>query len=209
MTANDASDHNYRGEYDNLVRFASYFCQIDLVRSLSPRSVLEVGIGSRTVSNYLRQQGFEVTTCDIDASRQPDHVADVRSLPFADGSYDLVMACEVLEHIPWQDVDAATAQLARVSRRHVLISLPYLSLYFEAALRFPLARAVSKTRVWDICLRLPWFFRRCSPSHCWEIGMKGYPLRKVRTLLRRHLNIRREVRPVLNPKQHFFVLEKP
>ncbi len=200
-------DTFYSG-YDNAIRFSSYYHQIELVRRLSPARILEVGIGNKTVSNYLRQQGIDVTTCDYDGSLGPDHVADIRNLPFEDGEFDLVMACEILEHLPWDDLPVALEQLARVTSRYALISLPYLSVYFEMVLRFPMLGRILKSRCLDICIRLPFLFRKCSKSHHWEIGMRGYPIGRIRKALRTKFRIVREVRPMLNPKQHFFVLEK-
>ena len=47
--------HYFRKKYDNLNRFISYFYQVDLVRSVDPETVLEVGKGNATVSEYLKE----------------------------------------------------------------------------------------------------------------------------------------------------------
>jgi ubiquinone/menaquinone biosynthesis C-methylase UbiE len=44
------------------------------------------------------------------------------ALPFRTGAADLVLAIEVLEHV--DDPAAALVELARVARRHVLLSVP-------------------------------------------------------------------------------------
>ncbi len=51
-------------------------------------------------------------------------LADATRLPFADGAFDVVVASEVLEHIP--DDAAAVAEIARVVRRRgrVAVSVP-------------------------------------------------------------------------------------
>jgi ubiquinone/menaquinone biosynthesis C-methylase UbiE len=46
----------------------------------------------------------------------------VYALPFASGSFDLVLCCEVLEHV--DQPHAALAELARVSGNRVLLSVP-------------------------------------------------------------------------------------
>lgn len=59
-----------------------------------------------------RLDGFET----IDCIKRPgiDHVADARSLPFPDGSFGLVHASHVIEHIPWHDGSALLAEWVRI-----------------------------------------------------------------------------------------------
>ena len=56
----------------------------------------------RTLSDNARRLGLEVATAEADAER----------LPFADGSFDLVLGHAVLHHIP--DLDRAFGEFARV-----------------------------------------------------------------------------------------------
>ncbi|MBN1816682.1 MAG: class I SAM-dependent methyltransferase [Sedimentisphaerales bacterium] len=195
-------------DYDNPVRFMSYYCQIDQVRRMGLRNVLEIGIGNKTVSNYLRQQGYGLTTCDLDPALKPDIVGDIRALPLEANCFDLVMACEILEHLPWEDVPKALRELHRVSRKNVLLSIPYLSAYLEIVLRCPgIKKLVGKSYL-DCCIRLPFPFLKPSKSHFWEMGMRGHSLKAVRHLLQQYFSIVRETRPILHPKQFYFVLEK-
>ena len=61
-------------------------------------------------------------------------VADAEALPFADGEFGLVAAIELLEHV--EDPARALAELARVARSHLLVSVP----------REPLWRALNVAR---------------------------------------------------------------
>ncbi len=203
-------EHYYKG-YDSIDRFISYFYQVDLVKSLEVNSLLEIGVGNKTVTNYLREYGYTLTTCDIDPELATDYVADVRSLPFADNCFDAVMAYEVLEHIPWEEVPAALKELHRVSKRYVLLSIPYSCAAFELTVYFPLIkRLLNKPFVDLIFLRLPYFFRemKFDGEHYWEMGKKGFSLSAVRNLFRKRFTIHKEVRPTLKPIHYFFVLEK-
>lgn len=51
-------------------------------------------------------------------------VADIRALPFPDDYVDTVMVCEVLEHIPWDDVPKTLREARRVAKQKVLITVP-------------------------------------------------------------------------------------
>lgn len=50
--------------------------------------------------------------------------ADIRNLPFPDSYADTVMACDVLEHLPWDDVSKALREARRVAKQRVLITIP-------------------------------------------------------------------------------------
>jgi SAM-dependent methyltransferase len=49
-------------------------------------------------------------------------VEDATALSFEDDSFDMACATEVLEHVP--DPEATLAEMARVARRHLLVSVP-------------------------------------------------------------------------------------
>lgn len=86
-----------------------------------PRRVLEVGGGQGELAERMQQElGAEVTFLDqsarmveLAAARGLDaRVGDVQELPFADGSFDTVVAAWMLYHVA--DVDRALAEIARV-----------------------------------------------------------------------------------------------
>lgn len=52
-------------------------------------------------------------------------VADVERLPFIDGSFDYVICCETLEHVP--DPIATLRELVRVCRRRIHLTIPWLA----------------------------------------------------------------------------------
>jgi hypothetical protein len=197
--------------YDTIDRFISYFYQVDLVKSLNVSSLLEIGVGNKTVTNCLREYGYTLTTCDIDPALGVDYVADIRSLPFADNAFDAVLVYEVLEHLPWGEIPAALRELNRVSKKHVLVSVPYSCAAFEITVYFPLIkRLLNKSFIDLFFLRLPYFFRRqkFDGEHYWEMGKKGYSIQAVRNVLKQHFIIQKEVRPILKPIQYFFILQK-
>lgn len=51
--------------------------------------------------------------------------ADAKELPFRDDSFDLVLACEILEHLPRGDGPYFLNELERVARGTVIVTTPH------------------------------------------------------------------------------------
>lgn len=220
QTVAEYSRHTASRAYLSLERAVSYHYQMELTldalewRDDECQRVLEVG-GSNNVlkanlANYFRANhlAHEVVSCDVDPSSSPDVVADVRELPFEDGSFDVAVCCEVLEHIPFKDVPAALRELKRVTGGHVVITTPHTSLYVSLVARS------SRTRVKSILLNIlePSFlaFKRgpTAWSHQWEIGYRGHQLAVVRSMMSEAgFTIERDFRNPLFPVHHFFFLK--
>jgi SAM-dependent methyltransferase len=101
--------------------------------SLEPAVVVEIGCGEGHVTARLGQRfpGASLVGLDLPddqlraqwaAVQIPMMFGDVNSLPFADQSIDLVVALEVLEHVPAPA--RALAELARVCRGSAILSVP-------------------------------------------------------------------------------------
>jgi ubiquinone/menaquinone biosynthesis C-methylase UbiE len=107
-------------DYADIKQFISWFYQINTVQKLNGSKMLEVGVGNKILSNYLKQQGLHVTTADFDKNLHPDYVCDVRKLPFNSNSFDVVCGFEILEHIPFSDFQIALKELKRVTKKYGL-----------------------------------------------------------------------------------------
>ena len=94
---------------------------------LAEAAALDAGAGTGTAGDALRARGARV----VGADREPDMVAhgarpavvaDVTALPFRDGTFDLVVAAFVVNHLP--DPVAGLAELRRTTRAggQVLVS---------------------------------------------------------------------------------------
>jgi len=168
--------------------------------------VLEVGVGNGFVSRYLREQGIAVTTVDLDASLQPDVIADITNMPFPDASYDTVTAYEILEHMPYEKSLDGLRELRRVSSRHVILSLPDATHAFRFALTIPRMGYVQKV------VSVPTLLPKLKPyakSHAWEIGIKGYGrLKIVSDISNAGFHVVRSYRLYENPYHQFLVLRK-
>lgn len=99
-----------------------------------PTSVLEVGVGEGEVSSRLRSRyrgasivGVDLPDPDLAADWRERGLAglfaDIGALPFPAGAFDLILAIEVLEHVP--DPPKALAELARLGRGHLVLSVPH------------------------------------------------------------------------------------
>lgn len=169
---------HYSGKaYRSLERWSSYWHQLELVRSASPQTVLEVGVGEGVVARELKATGVAVTTLDIATDLHPDIVGSVTAIPTQDRSYDLVLAAEILEHIAFKDVPQALRELARVARRHVVISIPHPGYVFSLSFKLPLLPKI------DLLVQLPFFWKEhvFNGEHYWELGKKGYPVSRFTT----------------------------
>lgn len=202
---------HYKGKkYNSLERFISYSYQISLIEELHPKKVLEVGPGSFVVSSLLSNMGYDVRTVDFDEKVGADVVADIRRLPFGDGEFDLSMACQVLEHIPFEDFEKGLGELGRVSSRYVIISLPRRHTGLNVVLKVPFIQTLFKKHFFDFSILFPVKFPGFheSDQHYWEIDFWQVSLRDVRKKIKNHFTILKEFSPPLNKYHRFYVLEK-
>ena len=81
--------------------------------------ILDVATGGGHVARRLRDEGCEVVTVDSSPGMRPDVVSRAEHLPFADGSFDVVVSRIAPHH--FEDVRAAIAEMARVSNRLVVV----------------------------------------------------------------------------------------
>lgn len=115
---------------DQLARFAPV---MRMIEAAPGTRLLDVGSGSQGVARYAAPR-WRITACDIDfsdygstaaSSDRAERVAgSVLQLPFPDGSFDVVVALDLIEHIGPADRPRALSELARVGRRRVIVGCP-------------------------------------------------------------------------------------
>lgn len=94
-------------------------------------SLLDVGCGDGRITNRFadrvpRVVGVDASEAALAFVDAENHRSPVDRLDFPDRSFDLVSCLEVVEHLPDGVFEACLAELARVTRRYVLISVPLL-----------------------------------------------------------------------------------
>jgi len=204
--------HNYyaKPKYGTPERFLSYQKQMTAIRDTGARSVLLIGVGDGLVPFYLKEVlGLEVTTLDIDPELNPDVVGDVKAMPVDDGSYDVVAAFEVLEHLPFEEFGTCLSEMARVSKKHAFVSIPFRSTSFDLVFKFPGIRTVLRRDYVRLRLSFPVKFPgfAASTQHYWEIS-RGFSKRKVHQVVREYFNLVRSEHVLFHAYGYFMTLQK-
>lgn len=157
-------------------------------------TALDVATGGGHVARRLREAGLEVVSCDPAPGMGPDVVCRAEDLPFAEGSFDVVVSRRAAHH--FDDVRAAVAEMARVARRLVLVEdVLYDGEDAEEAhrIRDPShARAYSEAEWRDLFAAagldveaVELFLERAIPYEPWleRVGCRGEDAERVRELL--------------------------
>lgn len=176
MRAQVGHDHYFNKCYDSKERFMSYWHQINEIIRLNPKRTPEIGIGNGFISKYLKERGINIMTLDIDRKLNPDVIGSVLQMPFGNDSFDAIACYEVLEHLPYSNFSAALAEIFRVSKSHVILSLPDINRAYRFNVQIP---KICEIRKLIPLPRLRRPIHNFDGEHYWEIGKSGYPLSRI------------------------------
>lgn len=116
---------------NQLVRYAGV---MPLIAELGGGRLLDVGSGSASIAPRLGP-GWEVTaldrsfddygTADGPAETRAERVVgDARALPFDDRAFDVLLALDVMEHIPAGHRRQVLSEIGRVAARRAIVACP-------------------------------------------------------------------------------------
>ncbi|MDX6424953.1 MAG: hypothetical protein QOD52_358 [Gaiellaceae bacterium] len=92
---------------------------VELCNAHAGVKALDVATGGGHVARRLREEGAEVVTLDPSPGMRADVVAPAEDIPFADGSFDVVVSRIAAHH--FDDLGKAIGEMARVSNRVVVV----------------------------------------------------------------------------------------
>lgn len=208
----------------------SHFMQIYLTIKLKAKDVLEIGVLRKIVTSILSQY-CNLTTIDFKEEFNPDLVIDITDSKQLDSltndNYDLILLCEVLEHVPYEKVDKILEILKKKTRKYIIISVPNQSLYVNLTFFNSSNSGILKKlkdyfnlffiKIGKLISRLEYNVRKKHRKykfvsslfpHLWELGVDKYSVNSFKKLLEKHFIIIKEERLKHHSFHHFFVLKK-
>ncbi|MEW6616660.1 MAG: class I SAM-dependent methyltransferase [Thermodesulfobacteriota bacterium] len=197
--------------YDYEGRFGSYWYQLqEIIKITKDGIVLEIGPGSNFLRDYLTKRKIKVETLDISSSSNPKYIGSVTAIPCESNKYDCVVGFEVMEHLPFTEFRIGLQEMARVSKKWVLFSVPDVRWFLSVDVRLfsidkSFRRILSFPRLRNRRLLPP-----IGPKdHHWEIGRLGMHLSKIASeIANTGLVVEKHYRIPSNPIHHMFILKK-
>jgi len=185
-----AKTHYSFQEYSSERKYLNYFQQVknalNIIVQNQAKKILIAGKGDGVVPKILEAHsnlhalGLTIHTFDFARDLAPDYLGDLREIDkIVPNNYDLILCCQVLEHLPFDSAMTALSAMGRVAR-YLIISLPYKALTFSASIKVPVLPEFT------LCLRVPMPKRgseMVDERHYWELGATLSPV-KYAALLR-------------------------
>lgn len=136
-------------------------------------TVAEIGVGTRFTYNYLKTKGIKIQSIDIDAQKKPDVVLNIVECNPADLKFDVVLAFNIFEHIPYKEFLEVIRKLHTAGVRKIFIGLPRnKKIIFELYLRLG--------RFWKYNIMITIKKKKITAkNHHWELDYKIYDDSKI------------------------------
>ena len=143
-------------------------------------SMLEVGCGDGRVSSRIGRKvrliGLDIASAKISAYPGSKLIGDIANLPIKTNKFDIVLGCEVIEHINNRNLSFALQEMERVTNRYILVTVPFKE---------------TLPAQWCKCSNCSYVY------HAWG-HLRGFDLNSVRSLF---VNLRLVETRFLGPKE--------
>lgn len=183
-------------------RLSSIGWQFKLAMQTKCEFFLNIGSGSGILEHLLRLNSKRVITIDIDLGLKPSILAGFPDLPMQDHCIEVVMAFQVLEHLPISMFPSCIGEMARIARKYLIVSLPdQTHLSTDNSIQKRLLR------------RLPFYKEKHIPipldiEHFWEIGWNQIsPQDIIQIAQQNKVTLIDHFRNKYMPYHHFFLFE--
>jgi hypothetical protein len=155
--------------YFSMPQLCSFAHQLHHIWMMKPENVLEIGIGNGFVPSFLKNAKIPVTTADINPNLNPDICAPLNELHkhLDNNRFDLVVCCEVLEHMPLSDLDENLYYLHEFGDR-LFMTLPNINR--TAGIGGLAFIPKLGSRKIDININIPYKHDLTNSPHFWEVG---------------------------------------
>lgn len=197
--------------YINLRRWNSYYYQINEIIKTNANSILLIGIGDGIVSDILRKLGKDVTTFDFDESLNPDIVGDITKIDsIVRKKYDLVVCCQVLEHIPFELFSSTIGKISNITNDKFILSLPNNNIWFKLKFKLPKIKEKNMKFHMRVFWKRKWDIKTDgNGEHYWEVdALKSTKLKNINKILREKFDIYDSFIPFNNTYHIFWVLKR-
>jgi hypothetical protein len=163
--------------YSSERRYLSYYHQIKnimhFVEQKKATKILIAGKGDGVVQkileayNELYDLHLVVKTFDFAEDLHPDILGDLLDIgKLVSEQYDIIVCCQVLEHLPFDESVQVLAQMREISK-YVIMSVPYNTITLRGTLKVPLLKE------FEFCMKIPiWRDKKgmVDSRHYWELG---------------------------------------
>ena len=196
--------------YADNSRFNSYYYQVREALKCHGKNILYIGIGDGIVIDILKKYGKNVDTFDFAKDLNPNIYGSIEDIDkLLTKKYDIIICCQVLEHIPYNMVEDILIKLSKCYKEKIILSLPNCNFWikFELTLpklphirfKIPIKRFI-RYRKWDINIY-------GNGEHYYELDAKGYETKKFIKLLKKYYHLNNFFVPYENTYHTFFILD--
>ena len=198
-------------EYVNLKRWNSYYYQIYEIMHSKYDDILIIGNGDGIVANLLKMFNKKITILDFDENLKPDIVGSVTDIDkLLKKKYDIIVCCQVLEHIPFENFEPVIELFSRYASNKVIISLPNCRYWYNINITLPLLREKKFLFSFKKIFRNSWDINKQGfGEHYWEIdGLRQWKKKNIEKILKKYFELEKFYVVKENPYHMFFILDK-